>query len=99
MATINGPVTDEFLHAACSWRGRLFEPVEAILKGKEVRLPQGRTFRDKDARTPFVAWWYRRRTCTTPGWTRTSDPGIRNPMLYPAELRAQRFFWGPGGTL
>ena len=92
MATINGPVTDEFLHAACSWRGRLFEPVEAILKGKEVRLPQGRTFRDKDARTSFVAWWYRRRTCTTPGWTRTSDPGIRNPMLYPPELRARLVF-------
>jgi hypothetical protein len=29
---------------------------------------------------------------TTPGWTRTSDPGIRNPMLYPTELRAQRGF-------
>ena len=24
-----------------------------------------------------------------PGWTRTTDPGIRNPMLYPAELRAR----------
>ena len=28
--------------------------------------------------------------CNTPGWTRTSDPGIRNPMLYPPELRARR---------
>ena len=26
---------------------------------------------------------------STPGWTRTSDPGIRNPMLYPPELRAR----------
>jgi len=35
----------------------------------------------------------------TPGWTRTSDPGIRNPMLYPTELRAQRGFRGPLGCL
>ena len=28
---------------------------------------------------------------STPGWTRTSDPGIRNPMLYPPELRARVF--------
>ena len=28
----------------------------------------------------------------TPGWTRTSDPGIRNPMLYPPELRARKGF-------
>lgn len=25
-------------------------------------------------------------TVSTPGRTRTCDPGIRNPMLYPAEL-------------
>ena len=24
------------------------------------------------------------------GGTRTHDPGIRNPLLYPAELRAQK---------
>ncbi len=26
---------------------------------------------------------------STPGWTRTSDPRLRRPLLYPAELRAQ----------
>jgi hypothetical protein len=25
----------------------------------------------------------------TPGWTRTSDPRLRRPLLYPAELRAR----------
>ncbi len=25
---------------------------------------------------------------TTPGWSRTNDLRIRNPLLYPAELRA-----------
>ena len=60
MAEISGPVTDEFLHAACSSSGSLFEPVEAILKGKEVRLPPGATFRDKDGheRTATRVKWY-----------------------------------------
>jgi hypothetical protein len=60
MARINGPVTDEFLHAACSPKGSLFEPVEAILKGKEARLPQATTFRDKDGheRTSARVKWY-----------------------------------------
>jgi hypothetical protein len=48
MAKISGPVTDEFLCEACSSNGSLFEPVEAILKGKELKLPDGFTFKDKD---------------------------------------------------
>jgi len=48
MAAIAGPVDDAFLHAACVSGGRLFEPVEAILKGKEMRLPPGASFLDKD---------------------------------------------------
>jgi hypothetical protein len=62
MAKITGPITDEFLHAACSPRGDLFEPVEAILKGKEACLPAGATFRDKDGheRTATRVKWYDR---------------------------------------
>ena len=60
MAKISGPVTDEFLHSACLPGGSLFEPVEAILKGKEVRLPAGTTFRDKDGheRLATRVKWY-----------------------------------------
>jgi hypothetical protein len=60
MAKISGPVTDEFLHSACLPEGSLFEPVEAILKGKEARLPSGTTFRDKDGheRTATRVKWY-----------------------------------------
>ena len=60
MARISGSVTDDFLHAACSPRGNLFEPVEVILKGKEVRLPDGATFRDKDGheRASARVKWY-----------------------------------------
>ena len=62
MAEISGPVTDEFLYSACLPAGSLFEPVEAILKGKEARLPTGTTFRDKDGheRTATRVKWYER---------------------------------------
>ena len=62
MAEISGPVTDEFLYSACLPAGSLFEPVEAILKGKEARLPTGTTFRDKDGheRTAIRVKWYER---------------------------------------
>lgn len=54
------PIDDAFLAAACSPRGDLHEPVEAILKGKEARLPPGVTFRDKDGadRTKTRVRWY-----------------------------------------
>jgi len=60
MARISGPFTDEFLHTACLAGGSLFEPVEAILKGKEVALPPGATFRDKDGheRLATRVKWY-----------------------------------------
>jgi hypothetical protein len=60
MAKIRGPITDDFLHAACSPHGSLFEPVEAILKGKEVTLPDGAVFLDKDGheRQAIRVKWY-----------------------------------------
>ncbi len=60
MGKINGPVTDEFLCSACLPDGALFEPVEVILKGKEIRLPPGATFRDKDGheRLATRVKWY-----------------------------------------
>jgi hypothetical protein len=60
MAKISGRITDEFLYSACLPDGNLFEPVEAILKGKEAKLPPGATFRDKDGheRTATRVKWY-----------------------------------------
>jgi len=60
MAKIAGPITDEFLYSACLPGGALFEPVEAILKGKEASLPPGATFRDKDGheRLATRVKWY-----------------------------------------
>jgi hypothetical protein len=60
MAKITGPITDEFLYSACMPKKPLFEPVEAILKGKEATLPAGATFRDKDGheRTAARVKWY-----------------------------------------
>jgi hypothetical protein len=60
MAKISGSITDEFLYSACLPKQELFEPVEAILKGKEASLPPGATFRDKDGheRTATRVKWY-----------------------------------------
>jgi hypothetical protein len=48
MAKISGPVTNEFLYAACLPDEDLYQPIEAILKGKEARLPGGVKIIDKD---------------------------------------------------
>jgi hypothetical protein len=55
-----GPLDEDFLVAACRTDGRLFGPVEAILKGKEARLPQGVRIRDKEGieRRACRVQWY-----------------------------------------
>jgi hypothetical protein len=56
----HGGVTDEFLHSACRKGNPLFAPVEIVLKGKEGRLPEGKSFVDKDGhvRTEIRTRWY-----------------------------------------
>jgi len=44
-------VTGDFLRSACLKGGTLFEPVEVLLKGKEMPLPEGVVYRDKDGHT------------------------------------------------
>lgn len=53
-------LSTEFLHAACLPGQPLFEAVETILKGKEVPLPAGYSFADKDGhqRTRTRVRWY-----------------------------------------
>lgn len=52
-----GGVTAGFLQAAYRQERELFRPVEVILKGKEIALPEGVSFQDKDGKV-------RRRTRT-----------------------------------
>lgn len=56
----HGGTTTEFLHSACRKGSPLFAPVEVVLKGKEGRLPDGASFRDKDGhvRTEIRTRWY-----------------------------------------
>lgn len=56
-----GGITTEFLHSACREGKPLFEPVETILKGKEGKLPEGASFRDKDGhiRNEIRTRWYK----------------------------------------
>lgn len=56
----HGGITEQFLRSACLRSGDLFEPVEILLKGKEMPLPEGRSFRDKDGTERHTARsrWY-----------------------------------------
>ncbi len=55
-------LTDGLLHASCD-KGRWeFEAIETILKGKEIPLPDGHLFHDKDGNARHdirIRWWDR----------------------------------------
>ena len=66
MATINAarpgnePLTSDFMHAACEEETPLFNAVEIVLKGKEVELPKGHSYIDKEGHVRTAArtrWW------------------------------------------
>ncbi len=56
----HGGATTDFLHSACRKGEPLFAPVEIALKGKEGKLPDGASFKDKDGhdRTEIRTRWY-----------------------------------------
>jgi len=55
-----GGVNTEFLQSAHEAKSELFMAVESVLKGKEIKLPAGRTMRDKDGteRSRVRTRWY-----------------------------------------
>jgi hypothetical protein len=57
---VHGGITTDFLRSATVKGGALFEPVEVLLKGKEMPLPDGMTYRDKEGhvRTEARTRWY-----------------------------------------
>ncbi len=57
----HGRLNNAFVHEACESDNELFEAVEVLLKGKEVRLPEGVAFHDKDGETRHHVrtQWYR----------------------------------------
>ena len=58
---IGSPVlTDELLHASCNKSHWQYKAIETILKGKEIPLPDGHVFHDKDGNPRHdirVRWW------------------------------------------
>lgn len=53
-------LTDELLVRACDAGSPVFEAVETLLKGKEVELPEGASFRDKEGTERHrirIRWW------------------------------------------
>jgi hypothetical protein len=91
MAKISGPISDEFLYSACLARGSLFEPVEAILKGKEAKLPPGATFHDKDGHEQSatrVKWFEPPDGHTYRTYAMASEP-IESDLSLPEEVTKQ----------
>jgi hypothetical protein len=58
---IGAPVlTEELLHASCNKNHWQYDAIETILKGKEIPLPDGHVFHDKDENARHdirVRWW------------------------------------------
>ena len=58
---IGAPVlTDELLHASCNKNLWQYDAIETILKGREIPLPDGHVFHDKDGNARHdirVRWW------------------------------------------
>jgi hypothetical protein len=53
-------LTEEFLHQSSNKEERAYRAIETILKGMEIRLPEGHYFHDKDGNVRHeirVAWW------------------------------------------
>ena len=53
-------LSDRLLHASCKKQNWQYKAVETILKGKEISMPEGHSFHDKDgnARSEIrIRWW------------------------------------------
>ena len=61
ISKLGSPVlTDELLHASCNKNHWQYKAIETILKGKEIPLPVGHVFHDKDGNPRHdirVRWW------------------------------------------
>jgi hypothetical protein len=56
----HGGLNEAFMHEACEESGELFDAVEVLLKGRELALPDGLSFADKDGheRRRVRTKWY-----------------------------------------
>ncbi len=83
-----GGVSAEFLSDAIRQGTRLFDAIEAVLKGKEVKLPDGFFYHDKDGnpRTMLRVKWYRSPVNETfDSYSLSVDEGLP-PGPFPPEL-------------
>ncbi|MEW4454676.1 metallophosphoesterase [Bremerella sp. JC817] len=80
-------LTDRLIQAACLPDGELFHPVEVVLKGKEMVLPEGIQFADKDGnvRTKTRMRWYLSPEGHTYGSYAMTDP-ITCDLPLPASI-------------
>ena len=77
----HGRLTLEAIEASCSTDSRLFQALEETLKGKELKMPEGITFSDKDGnerRELRIKWWDNPAGTT---WKNYSVEHLADPLL------------------
>ena len=74
----HGSITDEILAQACLPDGRLYSPIETLLKGKEMTLPAGHHYRDCEGRV--------RIKCRTKWYANPSGHSYRAYALAPEPI-------------
>ncbi len=87
----HGGLTDDFLIEGSNAESLLFAAIEIVLKGKEMELPQGDSFLDKDGTQRTLArvrWYAPPEGQTTATYALPHFEGI-SPAPLPAKVRAE----------
>jgi len=80
----HGSVTTAFLCEATDGGSPLFQAIEDVLKGKEIRLPDGNFYLDKDGherRAMRIKWYRSPASETFASYAFSSDDGLSNEPL------------------
>ena len=84
----HGGVTQEFMAAAHVKGSPLFQAIDDVLKGKEISLPSGQSFADKDGNQRYkmrIRWFESPGTRTYAEYSLSSESGFP-PIPLPADL-------------
>ena len=89
----NGGITSSFLQSACNKKNALFGAVDAVLKGKEAKLPDGVSFTDKDGHIRYemrTKWFESAEGKTYGTYGLQSDEIISDDLIEESVVKAAR---------
>ncbi len=100
---MSGGITPSFMLEACTQATALFHAVEILLKGKELELPRGKYFLDKDGhkRTSIRTRWFAVAPNTYQEYALQSDPiecDVMIPYGTPPVLDREKYEPYPAGA-